>query len=173
MPIIYDRSESGLHASSSTGMFGPLGEIQHVTVHHSAGQRAPTKAVCQRLNRIYQNEHIAKGWGDIGYHFCVDDLGRFYRLRSTQWKGAHVGGWNTGNVGVMFHGNYDIHELTAAQRLAIEWLFKGGFYVLTHEREAGIVNTPSHHEWPGHASNACPGRNLQRHWAWRRSVDLH
>jgi len=172
-PTIYPRSESGLVYSSGSDMFGPLGEIYAVTVHHSAGPRAPTKARCQELNRLYQREHISKGWGDIGYHFCVDDLGRVYKLRPVQYKGTHVGDWNTGNVGIMFHGNYELDNLTVAQKETIEWFFKGGLNILTGEPEAGFKLARGHKEWPGHFSNACPGDDLMRSWNFRRSVDFH
>jgi hypothetical protein len=172
-PTIYPRSESGLVYASNTDMFGPLGEIYAITAHHSAGPRAPTKARAQELNRQYQRDHIAKGWGDIGYHFSVDDLGRIYKLRSVDWKGAHVGGWNTGNVGIMFHGNYETMELTVAQKETIEWIFKGGLLVLTGEREAGFQVARGHQEWSGHESNACPGDNLMASWRWRRGQDFN
>jgi hypothetical protein len=171
--IIYPREESGLRPVSTSDIFGPLGEPQYITWHHSAGAPAPTKAECQRLNRIYQEAHMAKGWGDIGYHFCMDDLGRFYRLRPRAAKGTHVGDWNSRNLGIMVHGNYEFHNLTDAQRLAIEWVYKGGIWELTGEPEAGIKSTPVHNEWPGHGSNACCGNDLIRHIRWRRSVDLH
>jgi hypothetical protein len=171
-PTIYPRSESGLKFASDTDMFGALGEIYAVTVHHSAGPRAPTKLRCQELNRLYQIEHIRKGWGDIGYHFCVDDLGRVYELRDVKWKGAHVGGWNTGNVGIMFHGNYMINDLNADQKNTIEWLFKGGLRILTGEPEAGFKLARGHREWPGHSTNECPGTDLMASWNWRRNQDF-
>ena len=170
-PIIYDRSESGLKPANSDS-FGLLGEIQAFTFHHTAGPRADSKARCQELNRQYQLQHISQGWGDIGYHFCMDDHGRIYKLRNVRYKGAHVGGWNTGNVGLTIHGNYMIHSLNEAQRETIEWIFKGGLYVLTNEPEAGYRVVRTHREWPNHTSNLCPGTNAQRHIAWRRSVDF-
>lgn len=171
-PTIYDRSESGLSDNASPFLFGGIGDIYAVTVHHSAGPRATSKARCQQLNRSYQLGHISKGWGDIGYHACMDDLGRFYKLRPVGAKGAHVGGWNTGNLGLMVHGNYMHDELYKAQRESLEWLFKGGFLKLFGVREREVDLARGHQEWPGHGSNACPGTNLMRHWRWRRGVSL-
>jgi N-acetylmuramoyl-L-alanine amidase len=172
-PIIYSRDESGLRDAPGTDNQGRLGEIYAVTLHHSAGPRATSKARCQSLNRSYQIAHINKGWGDIGYHFCMDDLGRFYRLRSTRWKGTHVGGWNTGNVGIMLHGNYvnGRNEINVAQRQAVRWLFQGGFYKLFGEPEAGISLVRGHNEWNGHNSNACPGHDIMRYLNWLRTVE--
>lgn len=171
-PIIYPRSESGLHAADSD-KFGDLGEIFAFTVHHSAGPRAFNKARAQELHRAYQLDHIAQGWGDIGYHFSVDDLGRVYKLRPVKWKGAHVGEHNTGNVGIMFHGNFDISEPTIDMKETLEWLFKGGLYVLTGEPEAGFKLARGHREWPGHYSNACPGRELMASLDYRRNKDFN
>jgi len=169
---IYGRDESGLAVADDSYKFGKLGEVEYVTIHHSAGPMAPTKATCQRLNRSYQIYHEDKGWGDVAYHFCVDDLGRFYRLRPHDAKGTHTADTNSRNIGIMFHGNFDFNELTTGHRGAIEWLFKGGFYQLFGEPEAGVKLVRGHREWPGQ-STACPGTNLLRHLAWRRSVDLH
>jgi len=171
-PTIYPRSESGLVAANSYS-FGPLGDVDAVTIHHSAGPRAGTKARCQELNRSYQAYHIRQGWGDIGYHFCMDDLGRFYRLRPHNAKGAHVGGWNTGNIGIMLHGNYVYDGLKEAQRDSLRWLFRGGFFELFREPEAGIHLVRGHQEWPNHNSNACPGTNLMQHLRWLRNNETY
>ena len=171
-PIIYPRSESGL-ATISAQDYSRLGDIDAVTFHHSAGPRAPTKAKCQELNRAYQRFHMGKGWTDIGYHFCMDDLGRFYRLRPDWALGAHVGGWNTGNIGIMLHGNYvnGMNEVNQAQRESIRWLFQGGFFKLFGEPEAGIHLVSGHQEGPPPNSNACPGHDIMRYLSWVRSVE--
>jgi hypothetical protein len=181
-PTIYGREESGLVPDGGftggvrvdTNKYGPLGDPDYVTIHHAAGPRAYNKERCEQLNRQYQRDHVTspkKLWGDIGYHFCMDDLGRLYRLRSTKWKGTHVGGANTANVGILIHGNYEYNELTESQRVSLRWLFQGGFYKLFGEPEAGIFLVRGHKEWPGHHSNQCPGDNLMRHLAWLRSVE--
>lgn len=168
--IIYPRSQAGLREDVDSDCFGPLGRITAVTIHHSAGPKATSKARAQALHRAYQSQHIGQGWGDIGYHFGVDDHGRIYRLRPLGTKGAHVGSHNTGNVGIMFHGNFDLHRPTAAQRRTLKWLFQGGIYHLTGAHERDVI-VRGHWEWPGHNSNACPGRHMRRHLRWRRSRD--
>lgn len=171
-PTIYNRSEAGLRAANS-GKYGPLGEIYAATIHHSAGPRAKTKAQAQKLNRAYQIQHINQGWGDIGYHFCIDDLGRIYRLRPIRYKGAHVGLYNTGNVGIMVHGNYEKDRLTWRQRRTLRWLLNGGLKVLTGEPESGYTLFRGHKEWPGHRTNACPGRNLMGRVRYLRNKYFH
>jgi hypothetical protein len=171
-PIIYGRDESGL-APADSYRFGLLGEVEYLTIHHSAGPRARTKADAQALHRSYQRDHVSKGWGDIGYHWSMDDLGRFYELRPQEAKGTHVGSWNSNNVGLMLHGNYEVHKLTASQRESLLWLFRGGFAKLIGETEAGLENVYGHRDWRGHESNACPGTNLYRHLRWLKATETY
>lgn len=178
-PIIYDRSESGLRPPGGDVrpyLFGDLGEIEHVTIHHTAGRRAPDKATAQALHRAYQDFHMSKGWGDIAYHFGVDDLGRFYRLRPHGAKGTHTALHNSRNIGIMFHGTYGArvgsdyvdNHLTEEQRASFKWLFQGGFVVLFGEREAGVKTIRGHREWPDNFTS-CPGDNIARHLDWLKS----
>ena len=171
-PIIYPRNESGIDTSvSSTYKWGRMPNPWAITFHHSAGPRARTKAQAQALHRSFQRDHIARGYGDIGYHAGMDDLGRFYLLRPLSAIGAHVGNHNTGNLGLMLHGNYMHDELTDDQIDSIRWLFRGGFAHLfdTTERELTILR--GHQEWPGHNWNLCPGKNLMRHIRYRRNTE--
>lgn len=181
-PTIYPRTESGLIAPGNhvggyevtPYLFGSLGDVEYLTIHHSAGPRARTKADAQSLHRSYQRDHMThpdKRWGDIGYHFAMDDLGRFYTLRPVEAKGTHVGAKNSNNVGLMLHGNYDVHELTDAQKASLRWLFRGGFAVLFDETEAGVKNVFGHKDWAGHEWNRCPGTNLYRHLRWLKSTE--
>lgn len=169
-PTIYSRSESGLEPADSD-KFGLLGDIYAWTIHHSAGPRATTKERAQELNRLYQVQHINQGWGDIGYHFSVDDRGRVYRLRPIQYKGAHTAGTNTGNVGIMFHGNFMTAEPTDLMKDTLEWLFKGGFYALSGVSEYDLKYVRGHREWPDQAT-ACPGDELLASLRYRRDKDF-
>lgn len=173
-PVIYRTAVDVGIDTRGLDNFGPLGEIYAITIHHSAGPRAPSKAKAQALHRAYHQQHRNQGWGGIGYHWAMDDLGRFYRLRPVTYKGAHTGGHNTGNVGIMVHGNYDHDKLTRAQNQSLTWLFRGGFYVLTGERERDIALVRGHQEWPGPTNaTACPGRNVMASLRYRRNKDFH
>lgn len=173
-PIIYSGyRDTGYKPAPGADKFGPLGDIYAVTFHHSAGPRATSKAKAIELHKAYQRQHINQGYGDIGYHFALDDHGRFYKLRSLTVKGAHVGANNTGNVGIMVHGNYMDEKLTRAQKESLLWLFRGGFHKLLGERERDIALVRGHREWPGHTSNACPGDNLQGRVRILRNKEFH
>ena len=48
--------------------------------------------------------HLDRGWSDIGYHYLVHIDGTIERGRPVGVVGAHVGGKNTGTIGVCYVG---------------------------------------------------------------------
>ncbi|HTP11846.1 MAG TPA: N-acetylmuramoyl-L-alanine amidase, partial [Anaerolineae bacterium] len=78
-----------------------------VIVHHSALPFADGP-------RAIQQGHMGlKGYADIGYHFLIDGLGDLYEGRTLGTRGAHTGGHNTGTVGVVLLGNFNVIEPVA------------------------------------------------------------
>jgi hypothetical protein len=170
-PTIYQGAAAGITAKNANS-FGSLGDVFALTFHHSAGPRAASLAKAQELHRSYQQQHIQQGWGDIGYHYAMDDIGRIYVLRNDLYKGAHTGGHNTGNIGFMIHGNYDYDNLTAGQKKSLRWLFRGGLLELTGHKEASFALVRGHQEWSGPTNRtACPGKNLMRHIRYLRNAE--
>lgn len=90
-----------------------------MTWHHAAGYSAENldqgKAQMRAMQDLHQN---VRGWSDIGYQFAIDRAGNLYQGRpfmdnSTSLAqvpvlalGAHAGGANTGNIGVVIMGCY-------------------------------------------------------------------
>lgn len=74
-------------------------------------------------------DHIARGFGDIGYHAVIQPDGSRIQTRSITDKGCHVAGHNTGNVGIclvgldMFHVEQfnSLRELLHTYELAFGW----------------------------------------------------
>ncbi|WP_456427987.1 N-acetylmuramoyl-L-alanine amidase [Rhodocaloribacter sp.] len=94
-------------------------DYKYMTFHHAAGFSATTKEEGIRQVKAIQDLHQnVRGWSDIGYQFAIDRGGRLYQGRpfldgSTSLEevpvlalGAHVGGFNTGNIGVVILGCY-------------------------------------------------------------------
>ncbi|NND72243.1 MAG: T9SS type A sorting domain-containing protein [Rhodothermales bacterium] len=93
--------------------------VQYMTFHHAAGFSATSReeglAQLKAIQDLHQN---IRGWSDIGYQFVIDKGGRVYQGRpfldgSTTLeeipalaRGAHVGGANTGNIGICLLGCY-------------------------------------------------------------------
>ncbi|MFG1606664.1 N-acetylmuramoyl-L-alanine amidase [Actinoplanes sp. NPDC049265] len=106
--------------------------VQTLTVHHS-GEPAPIDDPIQHVRGIYYTHAVTNDWGDIGYQLLIDKYGRVFEGvysdpdpipvfgpelgpdgRPQMVNGAHVGGFNAGNVGVCVLGNTNLVPPTAA-----------------------------------------------------------
>ena len=160
-PKIATASEQGL---SFQNVFGQLGPEHFVTIHHAAGPKDRDDAHARELNRRYHAEHRAKGWGGVAYHFNISRKGTIYCLRPTLLKGAHVGGHNSRNVGVLFHGTTGDRP-TQAQLDSFLWLLRHAHtseMPRAHRTDRDLRSSQGtrrlgHNDWQDHGSNACPG----------------
>jgi len=102
---------------------------QKLTVHHTAtanGSADPAATV----RAIYRYQAVDRGFGDIGYQYLIDASGRVYegRYSGTDPRpahnarggkvvtAAHVGGFNSGNVGIALLGDFTSVESTKSAR---------------------------------------------------------
>lgn len=51
--------------------------------------------------------HKKRGWSDIGYHWVVYLDGMIVKGRPESQPGAHVAGFNTGSIGIVYVGGLD------------------------------------------------------------------
>jgi hypothetical protein len=111
--------------------------VQTMTTHHTAtANDDPDPAGTVRA--IYRYHAVDRGWGDIGYHYLIDESGRVYEGR---WSGAastpcggadggvefahddndglvtagHTGGYNSGNMGAALLGTFTTHRKNGAE----------------------------------------------------------
>ena len=155
---------------------------QKLTVHHTDtanGDLDPAATV----RAIYRYHAVDRGFGDIGYHFLVAEDGRVFEGR---WSGtdgdpahdatgkvvtaAHVGGWNSGNVGVAVLGNLTSQGPQPAARSSLESILAdlAGRHAISPTGSGTYVNPVNGATWtgpnlPGHrdfAATACPGGAL-------------
>lgn len=136
----FDRAAWGADESLR---FGPGGAelsppafwpVRTVTLHHTAtANDDPDPAATVRA--LYRFHAAVQGFGDVGYHFLVDEDGRTYQGR---WSGggpvpahdaeggvadaAHLGGFDAGNVGVALLGTFADRRPTAAARRSLTLL---------------------------------------------------
>ena len=109
------------------------------------------------IQDFHQN---GRGWNDIGYHFLVDRVGNIYQGRPETVIGAHVGGANTGNIGVCLLGCYHppevscLQEITTESREAVVKLFS--WISDTYGQSPSLLL--GHRDYFG--STACPGDNV-------------
>lgn len=129
---------------------GDLRDIYRtVVVHHSVLLEADDLSTMQEI----QKEHMElRKWADIGYHFGVGLSGLVFEGRALTARGTHVEHFNTGSVGVVFFGNFEIMEPTREQiesgRRLIDWLALR--LELTHLAGHGDFND----------FTDCPGQNM-------------
>lgn len=147
------------------------GPIREATIHHGGvvGGHRMTFAHGAATARSWQDFHMdARGWLDIGYTFLIDGRGRLYEGRPVGKLPAAVTGSNANSVAFNFMLDGDRWSLNWFERRTLKVLFEKG----VPERGVPPLKTlwvRGHQECPGHASNACPGKNIMRHLRWRRS----
>jgi hypothetical protein len=194
-----DESISGWSKGTETPAFYP---VQTLTVHHTAGSNDPTQDYAATVRAIYSYHVQTNGWSDIGYQYLIDGNGVVYEGRSTGQtskscvygggdgsdfahetgtdnvvNGAHVTGFNAGNVGVALMGCFEATTecsgSTTVPPAAVDGLETllaslATRHGLDPQGQAHYVNPVSaatkdiavvsgHRDW---AATACPGGNL-------------
>lgn len=93
-------------------------------------------------------------FGQVSYHIVIELDGTAVRGLRDDQKGAHVGGKNTGNIGVCYVGGVDKKGNPKDTRTPAQ---KATMLRIVREYQAkypGIV-TRGHRDWPG-VKKACP-----------------
>ena len=100
-------------------------DIKLLVVHHTAeSEAASERAGVERMRLLYQYHAKSRGWGDIGYHYVIDEDGRVYEGRDGGDKvvGGHTYCANVGTLGVAMMGNFNDSQPTDKQMQSLQWL---------------------------------------------------
>lgn len=141
---------SGLRVAK---LFGDIGPVVAWVGHYTAGPRDRSLSHALSLWKQYHEYHKRLGWGGIAYHVGITAEGVVVLLRPFSFKGAHVGGFNTGRVGAVMHGTGP-DDMSEAQSRSLQWL-------LSNTRRLGApvdlkeVNGSVHFDY---SPTSCPGR---------------
>lgn len=156
--------------------------LQTITVHHTDTPNAdPDPAATVR--GIYEFHAITNDWGDIGYHFLIDEAGTLYEGRYSGDDGIpafdpkgnlvtafHTAGFNSGNLGIALLGNLTGQPPTDAAKASLIRLIKviTRFKGLDPQAQVTFVNPVNgvtkdvntisgHRDW---LQTDCPGQTM-------------
>jgi N-acetylmuramoyl-L-alanine amidase len=101
--------------------------------------------------------HLANGWDDIGYHFCIYADGSIHRGRDLDKSGAHTYGHNRNSIGICYIGGVDKEmnakdTMTEMQDIAVLELVKSLRLIF------GKLSLHGHNEF---SSKSCPSFDVQ------------
>ncbi|WP_347270976.1 N-acetylmuramoyl-L-alanine amidase [Rhizorhabdus histidinilytica] len=135
-------------------------KIHYLTIHCAATPRG------RDVKAATISQWDIQKFGQVSYHHVVElDGNRVRTLRDDQ-RGAHVGGANTGNIGICYVGGVEkdgktpADTRTDAQKASLLTLIR-----TYRGRYPGII-IRGHHDWPG-VAKACPSFDVT---AWLKEV---
>jgi hypothetical protein len=179
---IVTRCEWGADESLMTWGAPEFHPAQKLTVHHTATANGVSDPAAT-VRAIYRYQAVDRGFGDIGYQYLIDEAGLVYEGRHSGNDGdpahdadgkvvsaAHVGGYNSGNVGIALLGTLTSVDPRPGARSSLEQLLTAlstrhgidphgsALYVNpVNGATKSIANIPGHRDW---AATECPGGNL-------------
>jgi len=126
----------------------PASGIKYLTIHCAATPRGRDVKAATIVN-------IGKErFGQASYHHVIELDGSVVRTLRDDQKGAHVGGHNTGNIGICYVGGVEADMKPADTRTEAQ---KAALRKVVADYKAkypGIV-VRGHRDWPG-VAKACP-----------------
>jgi len=124
---------------------------QTVVIHHSVVYSMDDAQTLLEIQDLHRDD---RGWADVAYHFFVGKNGAIYRGRDWSVRGTHVGGYNTGSLGVCLLGNFMEEDPTPVQieraQQLINWL----------AQQLQLTHLAGHRDF--NDETLCPGDNLSR-----------
>lgn len=109
--------------------------------------------------------HLDRGFRDIGYHYVIRRDGTIETGRPADQTGAHVGGFNTGNLGVCMVGGVDKYTNAPQDNFTVDqWESLHRIMTRLHEKHPEAI-IMGHNGFPGHESRGCPCFDWR---LWRR-----
>jgi hypothetical protein len=150
--------------------------INRASIHHTVTSRSLNGSYPARLRQIQSFHMDSRGYCDVGYHYLITEDGSAWEGRPDNRLGAHVGGGNTGNLGVSFVGCFHTSSCSGlgGAQPPQAMLNAAGALVKTASQTFGFTrNTTTvrgHRDNPGQ-STACPGDNLHAQLGYIRTYN--
>lgn len=137
-----------------------LGPVTHLTVHCAATPEG------RDVKAATVSQWDKARFGQTSYHWVVELDGNKVQTLKDDQLGAHVGGHNTGNIGVCYIGGVCADNATPkdtrtdAQKKSLLDVIN-----IYKQRYPGII-IQGHRDWPG-VAKACPSFDVR---AWLKEV---
>ncbi|MBI3619374.1 N-acetylmuramoyl-L-alanine amidase [Candidatus Peregrinibacteria bacterium] len=99
--------------------------VRLLVIHHTAMTvTGETRSPLERMRALYQYHTVNRSWGDIGYHYVIDENGQIYEGRAggDYVVGGHAYCHNIGSIGIALMGNFSVEQPTQAQTQSLQWL---------------------------------------------------
>ena len=161
---VISREEWGARDSDGCGI--DTVARYRMAVHHTAGHASTNGDYASKIRSTQAYHMDTRGWCDIGYHFLVTYDGSTWEGRPAEYRGAHVGDHNSGNIGVSFVGCYhndDYCQPLPPNQPSDIMITNGGALLGLISDHYGIIvdneNVIGHRDHTG-ASTSCPGDYL-------------
>lgn len=130
----------------------PLGPIRYLTIHCAATPEG------RDVKAATVSQWDITRFGQVSYHYVIELDGHTVNTLPEALKGAHVGGANTGNIGVCYVGGVDKDgkpkdTRTPAQKAALAKLIR------EYQARFPKLIVLGHRDWPK-VAKACPSFNV-------------
>lgn len=100
-------------------------DIDLLVVHHTAvAVGGDDRSGVERVRAIYQYHANNRGWGDVGYHYLIDEDGQIYEGKAggEYVVAGHAYCNNVNTIGIALLGNFEVEKPGQAQMKALQWL---------------------------------------------------
>jgi peptidoglycan hydrolase-like amidase len=100
-------------------------KIDLIVVHHTAvAVGGDDRSGVERVRAIYQYHAVSRGWGDVGYHYLIDEDGQIYEGKSggDYVVAGHAYCNNVNTIGIALLGNFEVEKPSQDQMKALQWL---------------------------------------------------
>ncbi len=102
-------------------------KIKALVIHHTAIQvTGDARSGEERMRALYQYHSANRGWGDIGYHYVIDENGHIFEGKSggPYVVAGHAYCNNVGTVGIALLGNFEVEQPGEEQIKSLQWLLQ-------------------------------------------------
>ena len=100
-------------------------DVKLLVVHHAAQKvSGDDRSGVERVRALYEYHANSRGWGDIGYHYVIDEEGAIYEGRAggKDVVGGHVYCGNVGTKGIVLLGDFNKEQPTLQQVQSLQYL---------------------------------------------------